>query len=202
MAIPIMIEELSIRIIWVLKQRFYHKKDWKECIPSSIHADLRMMLIVGNAALCLVDGLDAAVRTGISGGNPITFILHLNLVAWGRLLMLIFKELRIRYGSIIDQAISRYLAEIGFNDRYVLKQYYDQMNMLDQKLDQILTDFVISTERQYRLFIEGVNKSLNPAYGTSGQRRIASVDFARKQGISEERIVRTPEELGYWLGQG
>ena len=148
MAIPIMIEELSIRIIWVLKQRFYHKKDWKECIPSSIHADLRMMLIVGNAALCLVDGLDAAVRTGISGGNPITFILHLNLVAWGRLLMLIFKELRIRYGSIIDQAISRYLAEIGFNDRYVLKQYYDQMNMLDQKLDQILTDFVISTERQ------------------------------------------------------
>lgn len=202
MAIPVMIEELSIRVIWALKRHFYHKKDWKDCMPSSKHADLRMMLIVGNAALCMVDGLDAAIRTGIKGGNPIMFILHLNLIAWGRLLILIFQELRIRFGSIIDQEISRYFSEIGINDRYALKQYYDRMNMLDQKLDQRLKDFVINTEKQYQLFVEEVNRSLNPAYGTSEQRRIASVDFARKQGISEKRIMKTPEELRYWLGEG
>lgn len=200
MAIPVMVEELSIRVIWVLKRRYYAKKDWRECIPSSQHADLRMMLIVGNATLCLVDGVDAAIRAGISGGNLLTFLLHLNLIAWGRLIVLAFKELRIRYGCVVDEAISKYFAEVGFNDRYVLKQYYDRMNTLDQKLESMLKSFVINEQKEYKLFIEGVNKSLNPSFGTPEQRRIASVEFARKQGVSEDRIIRTPEELRYWLG--
>lgn len=200
MAIPVMIEELSIKVIWVLKRRYYAKKDWRECIPSSRHADLRMMLVVGNAALCLVDGVDAAVRAGISGGNLLTFLLHLNLIAWGRLVVLVFKELRIRYGYVVDEAISKYFAEIGLNDRYVLKQYYERMNLLDQKLESILKSFVINEQKEYKLFIEGVNKSLNPSFGTPEQRRIASVEFARKQGVPEDRIIRTPEELRYWLG--
>lgn len=202
MAIPVLIEELSIKVIWALKRHFYAKKDWKECIPSSKHADLRMMLLVGNATLCLVDGVDAAIRSGTSGGNPLTFILHLNLVAWGRLIMLIFRELRIRYGGIVDQVVAKYFSEIGLNDAYALKQYYERMNALNQKLEQMLKDFVINVEKDYKAFMDGLNKSLNPAIGTAEQRRIASVAFAREQGISEERIMRTPEELRYWLGEG
>ena len=45
-----------IRVIWAIKRHFYNKKDWKECIPTKEHADLRIMLIVGNATLCLIDG--------------------------------------------------------------------------------------------------------------------------------------------------
>lgn len=200
MAIPVLIEELSIKVIWVLKQHYYAKKEWKECIPSSKHADLRMMLLIGNAALCLVDGIDAAIRTGVGGGNPITFILHLNLIAWTRLIMLIFRELRIRYGSVIDQAVGKYLAQIGLNDAYTLKQYYERMNSLDQKLDSMLKDFIIKVEDEYKAFMEDLNLSLNPALGTPEQRRIASVNFATKQGVDVDRIFRTPEELRYWLG--
>lgn len=202
MAIPILIEELSIKVIWALKRHFYAKKEWKDCIPSSKHADLRVMLLVGSATLCLVDGVDAAIRTGVSGGNPITFILHLNLVAWGRLVILIFRELRIRYGVVVDQAVSKYLSEIGLNDAYALKQYYERMNALDEKLNQILKDFVINAEKEYKTFMDGLNKSLNPAVGTPEQRRIESVKFARSQGVPEDRIMKSPEELRYWLGEG
>lgn len=198
-ALPVLMEELSIKVIWALKRHFYAKKEWKECIPSAKHSDLRMMLLVGNAALCLVDGVDAAIRTGVSGGNPITFILHLNLAAWGRFIMLIFRELRIRYGNVIEQAVSKYFSEIGLNDAYALKQYYQRMNALDGKLEQVLKDFVVNAEKEYKTFIEELNKSMNPAMGTPKQRRIASVEFARNQGVSEDRIMHSPEELRYWL---
>jgi hypothetical protein len=158
-----------------------------------------MMLIVGNASLCLVDGVDAAIR---SGGNTVAFILHMNLLAWGRLIVLVFKELRIRYGSAVDKVVRKYLAELGYDDRYALKQYYDRLNALDQQLSQMLKDFVTIVEKDYMKFQEGMNKSLNPAAGTSEERRIASVQFARDLGVAEERIMRTPEELRYWLGEG
>lgn len=202
MAIPILVEELSIKIIWVLKQRYYVKKEWKDCVPTSRHADLRMMLLVGNATLCLVDGIDAAIRTGLSGGNPLTFVLHLNLVAWARLIILVFRELRIRYGVLVNQTINKYLAEFGGNDRYVLKRYYERMDILDQNLEHMLKDFIFKVENEYKQFMENLNCSLNPAMGTPEQRRIASVKFARSQGVTEERIFRNPDELRYWLGEG
>ena len=126
----------------------------------------------------------------------------MNIVAWGRLIILIFRELKIRYGSVVIQAVSKYLSEVGLNDAYALKQYYDRMNALDQKLELMLKDFVVNIERQYKTFLDELNKSLNPAMGTAEQRRIASVEFAKNQGVSEDRIMRTPEELRYWLGEG
>lgn len=202
MAVPVVITELSIKLSWALKRRFYLKKDCKECIPSDKHADLRIMLIVGDASLCIVDGTDAAIRSALQGGNLVTFMLHLNLVAWTRLIMLIFKELRIRYGDKVDQAVKFYLAELGLNDRYALQQYYSRMNILDQKMEQLLKDFTKNVDNEYKEFMDGVNKSLNNQIGTSEQRRIESIRFAGKQGVSPERIMKTPEELKYWLGEG
>ncbi|WP_052107741.1 hypothetical protein [Clostridium novyi] len=202
MAIPLMITELSIKLIWALKRHFYAKKDWKDCIPSHKHSDLRIMIIVGDATLCLVDGADAAIHSAVQGGNPLTLMLHLNFVAWTRLIMLVFKELRIRYGSIIDKAVGKYLAELGLNDNYALQLYYNRMNALDQKFEQLLKAFVVAVERDYKEFLYGVNSSLNPLIGTAEQRRIASVKFAEKQEVSADRIMRTPEELKHWLGEG
>ncbi|WP_251496699.1 hypothetical protein [Otoolea muris] len=200
MAVPVMVEECSIKLIWALKRRFYAGKDWSECIPSSKHADLRIMLLVGNAALCLVDAADAAIRAAVSGGSPLTFVLHLNLIAWARLITLIFKELRIRYGAGVDGAFAQYLAAAGLNDAYALRQYYERMNRLDATLEQKLTEFVRETEKEYERFINGVNQSLNPACGTPRQRQEASVAFARRHGAAPERIMETPEQLREWLG--
>lgn len=94
MAIPVLIQDLMIRFIWALKARFVHKKPWKECIPTNTHKDLRMMLLVGNASLCIVDGADAIIR---SKGNIVEFVLHLNMIAWYKLAKNALKEICIRF---------------------------------------------------------------------------------------------------------
>lgn len=60
------------------------QKSWKESMPTAAHADLRIMLIVGNATLCAVDRIDGAAH-GLVEGNIVSFICHLNLIGWGLL---------------------------------------------------------------------------------------------------------------------
>ena len=88
-AIPLVITELSIRLIWGIRRRFQYKLPLKECIPTMQHADLRVMLMVGNGTLCVMDGIDAGLR---AKGNYLEFFMRLNLVAWFRFTMLVIKE--------------------------------------------------------------------------------------------------------------
>lgn len=98
-SIPLILEELMVRIIWVIRQKFFRKKEWRECFPTSKHDDLRMMLIVGNGAFCLVDGTEAAVQ-GVKDKSWVTFFCHLNLAGWIRFTILVIKEAAIRLGII------------------------------------------------------------------------------------------------------
>lgn len=108
MAIPVLITELLTRITWVIKQRFYHKKPWSDCIPSANNPELRRMLLIAHGSLCLVDGADAALR---SGGDIVQFMLRSNLIAWARFGTLALKELRVWYkeGSLDIEAVDAYL---------------------------------------------------------------------------------------------
>lgn len=108
MAIPVLITELLTRITWVIKQRFYHKKPWSDCIPSANNPELRRMLLIAHGSLCLVDGADAALR---SGGDIVQFMLRSNLIAWARFGTLALKELRAWYkeGSLDIEAVDAYL---------------------------------------------------------------------------------------------
>ena len=90
MAIPVVINELIIRFCWIIRARFFDNKEWKDCIPTESHPELRRMLFVGQGALCLVDGVDAASR---GGGQVITTLLRVNLIAWTRFAHLSLKEL-------------------------------------------------------------------------------------------------------------
>lgn len=108
MAIPVVINELLIRFMYVIKARYYHKKDWKDCMPSDNIPELRRMLLVGHGALCLVDGIDAGLR---SGGDPVQFLLRTNLIGWGRFGHLSFKELNawIKSGKMDIEKVDEYL---------------------------------------------------------------------------------------------
>lgn len=120
-AIPLVITELSIRLIWSLRQRFQYNRSIKDCIPTAEHPNLRVMLLIGNGTLCVIDGTDAAIR---SGGNFLAFFMRLNLVAWFRFAMLVIKEVFIRVGikdgldehieafKRINQALLSYLNEL------------------------------------------------------------------------------------------
>ena len=60
-SIPLIITEMSIKLIWSIRQRFCYHKPLKECFPNRKHADLRVMLIVGDGTLCVIDGLGAGI---------------------------------------------------------------------------------------------------------------------------------------------
>ena len=104
MAIPVVITDLSIRLIWSLRRYFQYGKPLKECIPTQKNADLRVMLLFGNGTLCVMDGIDAGVR---SGGNFLAFFMRLNLIAWFRFVTLVLKEICIRAG--ISAPLQAYL---------------------------------------------------------------------------------------------
>ena len=96
MAIPVLITELLIRVMYTLKARFYHEKDWKECIPNANIPELRHMLLVGHGTLCMIDAVDAGIR---SGGNMAEFLLRTNLIGWVRFGYLGLKEVNAWYNS-------------------------------------------------------------------------------------------------------
>ena len=125
MAIPVVMCDLSIKLVWALKHYFYHHRPFEECVPSKKHADLRMMLIIGNGTLCLMDGADAAIR---SGGNCVTFFLRLNIIAWYRLVCLVFREVCIRAG--ISFPLQKQLdAYIRINEE--LRIYLSKLKQID-----------------------------------------------------------------------
>lgn len=200
-AVPVLIEELLIRALWVIKNRFYAKKEWDDCIPTKEHADLRIMLIVGNATLCLIDVGDAAIRSG-GGANAVTFILHLNLVAWTRLLLLVLRELKIRYGPAIEAAVEKFLGELGFSDKYALKQYYLRLEKEKKEIEDQLRIFVQGVEREYGVFMASVNYIMSPSAGSPEQRMKSSVELAKQYGVPESRIMHSTEELDAWVMAG
>lgn len=109
MAIPVLITELLIRVMYVLKARFYHEKGWKECIPSANIPELRRMLLVGHGTLCMIDGVDAYIRSG--GVNMVEFLLRTNLIGWVRFGYLGLKEVNAWYnsGEIDPEKVDEYI---------------------------------------------------------------------------------------------
>lgn len=106
LAIPVVINELLIRFLWMAKQYFYHGKDIKSILKQSQTPELRRMLLVGHGNLCLVDGTDAASR---NTGNIYAMFLSMNFVAWTRFAYAGFTEVRAIYEN--NRAANKQRAE-------------------------------------------------------------------------------------------
>lgn len=149
MGIPVVLCDLLIKLIWAIKHYFYHKRPLAECIPTKKHDDLRIMLILGDGTLCLMDGADAAIR---SGGNWVNFFLRLNIVAWYRLVLLVFREVCIRLGISfplqkqldayirINEALTLYLAQLEQIDIERFKEETTQYNKMVAMLEGTETE--------------------------------------------------------------
>ena len=81
-AIPVLLNELFIRLFWAFKRHYRHEMTWIESIPKASNPSLNRMLLVGHGCLCLIDAADASIR---SGGVLLTCLLRCNLIAWARL---------------------------------------------------------------------------------------------------------------------
>ena len=141
-----------IRVLWTVRQKFVRRKSWKDSVPDKRHADLRIMLIVGHSVLCAIDGTGAAIA---SGGNVISFICHLNLIGWARLVMLILRELMIRYGPVISRILNAFVQAIldtasPVEQRRILA-FRQKLTQMDTQIQQELTAFEQQIEREYQL---------------------------------------------------
>ncbi|WP_180048448.1 MULTISPECIES: hypothetical protein [unclassified Acinetobacter] len=110
MAIPVLITELLTRFMWSFKQKIYHRKAWLDCIPNANVPELRRMLLVSHGTLCIMDGMDAALK---SAGQPIQFLLRTNLVGWTRFSTLALKEVHAAFneGKLDIDAVDKYLEQ-------------------------------------------------------------------------------------------
>lgn len=161
MAIPVVMCDLAIKLAWAIKHYFYHKRPLSECIPTKKHDDLRIMLIIGDGTLCLMDGADAAIR---SGGDWVNFFLRLNIVAWYRLVSLVFREVCIRLGISfplqkqldayirINEALTFYLSQLEQFDCELFKKETEQYNKMLVMLENTTSEeeFNVLLQNEYQ----------------------------------------------------
>ena len=148
-AIPIVIMDLSIRLIWSLRRHFQYGMPVKDCVPTRKHADLRVMLLIGNGTLCVMDGVGAGI---MSGGNALVFFMRLNIIAWFRFAILVLKEVFIRVGiqdvfqcviesyKRINEALLSYLYELETIDISLFKQETEKYNRIVNMFATVTSD--------------------------------------------------------------
>jgi hypothetical protein len=198
MAIPVVLEELMIKTIWMMRQKFLHKKSWKESFPTKQHADLRIMLIIGNGTLCAIDGTDAAAHGLIEGGNIISFICHLNLVGWARLTLLILRELSIRLGPCVNMAIDNFLYSV-LNiltpaEKEKIYAFRTRLNEYDCYLAALFKDFVKQVEKEYEELYLEINATFNDALSIHDKTE-HSIRLADVSGVDNSKIIKSHEQL-------
>ncbi|SEA29235.1 hypothetical protein SAMN05216349_108124 [Oribacterium sp. KHPX15] len=200
MAIPVIMEELMIKVIWVVRQKYIRKKSWNQSYPTKDHTDLRIMLIVGNSTLCIIDGADSALHGIVDGGfNIVSFVCHLNIVGWMRLITLVLSELKIRYGPVLDLVIREFIdnsmaavktpAEkkliYDFNQR--LEEYQDQLDILFIEYTQII-------EKEYQELYFELKETFDDN-NTSQGRAEHSITLAEISGVEKSRIVVSRQQV-------
>lgn len=195
MAIPVVLNELMIKVLWVIKSRFYKKKEWKDCIPYQKHADLRLMLIIGHGTMCVMDGADATIK---SGGNAVAFVLRLNIIGWTRLLVLVFKELKIRYGNQVMEVFKSFFDEmwclLNTSEQKLLYEYNARIESLDKELNIMISEFINMINKEYLLVYGELEASFNEELSYS-QRLYHNTKLAEICGVEDENIIRSDEDL-------
>lgn len=204
MAVPVLIEELMIRVLWAIKKHYFDKKPWSECIPTNKHADLRLMLLVGNGTLCLMDGADAAIHAVSTGGNALVFILHLNLVAWSRLIILVFRELRIRFGPIVKETLNKFVSEILYTatprEREIIQAYSYRMQKVDEALDKLLFEVALAVEQEYQLIHNELEEAFSQENNSFEQAQ-HSIALAKECNVPSEKVMKSRAEMDAFFGK-
>ena len=186
MAIPVVITELSIRLIWSLRRHFQYGYPVKECIPTQKHDDLRIMLLFGHGTLCAMDAIDAGIR---SGGNFLTFFVRLNLIAWFRFITLVLKEICIKLGisdalqkqieafKRINEALLSYLNELEKIDIEAFKRETEAYNNAIATFTSAKTDEELNIMLLDAYETLGINKSWEGDFDSHMSNKNATLVF-------------------------
>lgn len=147
--IPVILGDLLTRITWAIKKRFYDKLPTKVIIKSVIFSSmapdsLRHCQLICMSSFCVIDVVDAAIR---SGGEWITFFLHINFPGWYKLIRLSLRELCIKLKiatvdvviadiELFNAQLKDYLSELEKIDVEKWKQEVAQMEAFAKQINE------------------------------------------------------------------
>lgn len=199
--VPVLFQKLATSACWAIKRHLVDKKRWEDCIPSDNYGSYRMMQLVSNGTLCLIDVGDAALR---SDGNALIFCLHFNFVAALRLSYLVLKEIDIRMGSVMEEKLKKLYHDIVKVSTPAEQEYIRQMELRLQnhqtRLDELYRSYCTSVEEEYRRFSEQV-KTMDSIWARPVEKAAASVQLAESTGVKEQNIVHSTKELDKKFGK-
>jgi len=92
MTLPVLLGELMTKATFVLKQRFFHEREWQDVLKELKGYTAQRMLTVSMGTMCMTDLAHAAVT---SWGQWTVFFSKLNLIAWARFGVQGVKELQL-----------------------------------------------------------------------------------------------------------
>lgn len=155
MSIPVLVTNLCIKLFWSTRRFLQYNATINDVLPSIKNNDLRMMLLIGNSTMCVIDGIDAGIK---SKGNIILFVTNLNLVGWLKLVKLVIKQFMLKSNHIgieekielmhqIDENISEYLGELKCLDIKTYKSEVKKYTEWNEKMEKI------SDEKQFNLLL-------------------------------------------------
>lgn len=197
LSIPVFIEEMSIRVLWAIKRHYSKNIPWSDCINFNQHADFRLLLIIGNSTLCLLDLGQAAIK---AKGNKLILLKNLNLIAWFRLLFLVLRESKTILGPYVQYVIDRLLTDIMTEKELrEIQAYYYRMQCIDETINEALIKFIEYVEVQSQAISYEVEQMSNDKISNSEQAN-HSVKLAQICNVDKNKIVHNLDELNDYFG--
>lgn len=197
LSIPVFIEEMSIRVLWAIKRHYSKNIPWSDCINFNQHADFRLLLIIGNSTLCLLDLGQAAIK---AKGNKLILLKNLNLIAWFRLLFLVLRESKTILGPYVQYVIDRLLTDIlTEKELREIQAYYYRMQCIDETINEALIKFIEYVEVQSQAISYEVEQMSNDKISNSEQAN-HSIKLAQICNVDKNKIVHNLDELNDYFG--
>lgn len=197
LSIPVFIEEMSIRVLWAIKRHYSKNIPWSDCINFNQHADFRLLLIIGNSTLCLLDLGQAAIK---AKGNKLILLKNLNLIAWFRLLFLVLRESKTILGPYVQYVIDRLLTDIMTEKELrEIQAYYYRMQCIDETINEALIKFIEYVEVQSQAISYEVEHMSNDKISNSEQAN-HSIKLAQICNVDKNKIVHNLDELNDYFG--
>lgn len=192
--IPVLINELIVRLIYSVRRLFWYftetKKEeqsfslmWKKCEPFS-NPTIKRMLTVAHGTFCLIDTGDATIRAFVAGGgyfNPVEFFLRLNVVGVGRFAISLYGETK----RAISYNHAKQDAEFAEKEKVIVENYIQGLKILSAKYDDtILLTFVSDFEKS-DVYINAFCKT---------------VTLAKLREVPNNKILKSKADIDKYFG--
>lgn len=193
-AIPVIINELFVRLIYSVRRLFKYFKEtpkeersfdsmWKACEPFS-NPTVKRMLTVAHGTFCLVDLGDAAVRGFVEGGgsfNVMEFVMRLNIVGVGRFAISLYGEAK----RAVSYRHAKHEADFATREIIIVENYIEGLKILSEKYN----DACLLT------FVDDFKKS--GAYKEAFEK---SVELAKLRGVPEDKMLKDKAAIDNYFG--